>query len=58
VSVAADGSVTQVRLLGGLGYGLDEASLEAARRATFQPATRCGKPVAGTLVMGFRFQAQ
>jgi protein TonB len=58
VSVAADGSVTGVRLLGGLGYGLDEASLEAARRSTFQPATRCGKPVAATLVMGFRFQPQ
>ncbi len=58
VSVGVDGSVTGVRLVGGLGYGLDEASLEAARHATFQPATRCGKPVAGTLVMSFRFQTQ
>jgi protein TonB len=58
VSVGADGRVTGARLVAGLGYGLDEASLEAARRATFEPATRCGKPVAGTVVMAFRFQAQ
>lgn len=58
VSVGPDGNVTGARLVAGLGYGLDEASLEAARRATFQPATRCGKPVAGTVVMAFRFQSQ
>jgi periplasmic protein TonB len=58
VSVGADGSVTGVRLLGGLGYGLDEASLEAARHATFEPATRCGKPVAATFVIALRFRSQ
>jgi protein TonB len=55
VSVAADGSVTSARLLAGLGYGLDEKALEAARRATFEPGTRCGKPVAATFVIAFRF---
>ena len=56
VSVAADGSVTGARILAGLGHGLDEASLEAARRAGFDPATRCGKPVAATAVLPFRFK--
>jgi protein TonB len=55
VSVGADGSVTSARVLVGLGHGLDEAALEAARRASFEPATRCGKPVAGTAVLPFRF---
>jgi protein TonB len=58
VTVSIDGTVTSARIVAGLGYGLDEASVEAARRATFQPATRCGKAVAGTVVMAFRFQAQ
>jgi protein TonB len=55
VSVGADGSVTSARVLAGLGHGLDEAALEAARRASFEPATRCGKPVAATAVLPFRF---
>ncbi|MFT3773690.1 MAG: TonB family protein [Minicystis sp.] len=55
VSVAADGGVTNARVLAGLGYGLDEKALEAARRATFEPGTRCGKPVAATFVIAFRF---
>jgi protein TonB len=55
VSVDADGHVTGARLLAGLGYGLDEAALEAARRASFEPATRCGKHVAATFVIAMRF---
>lgn len=55
VSVDADGHVKSVRLISGLGHGLDEAALEAARRATFQPGTRCGKPVAATFVIAMRF---
>ncbi len=58
VSVGADGSVKGVRLLSGLGYGLDEASLEAVRHAVFAPATRCGKPVAATFVIALRFRSQ
>jgi protein TonB len=55
VSVDAEGHVTGARLLAGLGYGLDEAALEAARRASFEPATRCGKHVAATFVIAMRF---
>lgn len=55
VSVDADGHVTGARLLAGLGYGLDEAALEAAKRAAFEPGTRCGKPVSATFVIAMRF---
>ena len=58
VSVGADGSVSGVRLLGGLGNGHDEASLQAARHASFQPATRCGNAVAATFVIALRFRSQ
>jgi TonB family protein len=37
VSVDDSGHVTAARLLAGLGYGLDEAALEAARRAELDP---------------------
>ena len=55
VSVDEEGRVVSVRVLSGLGYGLDEAALEAARRATFDPALRCGKPVPATFNIGMRF---
>ena len=55
VSVDATGKVTSARILSGLGYGLDEAALESARRATFDPGTRCGKPVSATFVIAMRF---
>jgi periplasmic protein TonB len=55
VSVSVDGSVTGAHLLAGLGSGADDASVEAARHFHFDPATRCGKPVAGTKVLKFTF---
>lgn len=49
------GDVTSAKIRKGLGHGLDEASLEAAERTHFVPATRCGKPVAAPLVIKMRF---
>jgi protein TonB len=55
ITISATGEVTGVRVIEGLGYGLDEAALEAAHASTFQPATRCGEPVATTFTIGMRF---
>jgi protein TonB len=55
VLVNESGEVTSVRLLGGLGFGLDEAAMAAARRWRFSPATRCNKPVAAPFVIAMRF---
>ncbi len=44
------------RLVRGLGYGLDEAAVEAARNIQFKPATEDGKPVDQTLVVQIIFQ--
>jgi protein TonB len=49
------GQVSSVRLLDGLGHGLDEAALAAARSMTFDAAARCGKPVSATFRIGFSF---
>jgi len=55
MQIDASGNVTSVSVLTGLGHGLDEAALAAAKRAKFKPATRCGKPVASHQPMGYRF---
>jgi protein TonB len=55
LTVDATGHVASARVLEGLGHGLDEAALAAARAATFEPGTRCGKPAAATFVIAMRF---
>jgi protein TonB len=55
VTVDETGKVIAARVLSGLGYGLDEAAIEAAKATTFEPATHCGKPVVGTKIIPFRF---
>jgi protein TonB len=55
ITVDTTGKVTAVRVLEGLGYGLDEAAMAAARAATFEPGTRCGVPAQATFVVAMRF---
>jgi len=57
LTVDETGRVVDVRVLQGLGYGLDEAALAAARSATFEPALRCGKPSRATFTISMRFTA-
>jgi protein TonB len=57
LTVDETGRVVNVRVLSGLGHGLDEAALSAARRATFQPAVRCGKATRATFTISMRFAA-
>jgi protein TonB len=56
VTVDEQGHVVNARVISGLGYGLDESALAAARATTFDPATQCGKPVVGTTILPFRFE--
>lgn len=49
------GMVRNVRVLRGLGHGLDESAVEAARKVEFKPATLCGKPVASQFTLAFRY---
>jgi protein TonB len=55
ITVDEQGRVVAVRVLQGLGHGLDEAAITAARGMTFEPALRCGKPAAATFKVGFNF---
>lgn len=45
IVVRSDGSVGDVKLLQGLGYGLDERAIQAVRQWRFAPATKQGTPV-------------
>jgi protein TonB len=56
LSVNAAGDVVDARILSGLGHGLDQAALVAAKRWKFNPATRCGKPIESKHVVSMRFQ--
>ena len=56
VTVDESGHVLNARVVSGLGYGLDESALVAARATIFEPATQCGKPVVGTTILPFRFE--
>lgn len=57
MTVDEAGKVVDVKTLAGLGYGLDEAALQAARAATFEAAIRCGKPARSTFTVAIRFSA-
>ncbi|MGD2113471.1 MAG: TonB family protein [Acidobacteriota bacterium] len=52
------GTVTNVKVLKGLGMGLDQAAVEAIKKWKFEPATLNGKPVAVyyNLTVNFRLQ--
>jgi protein TonB len=55
ITVDEQGRVVSVTVLQGLGHGLDEAAVAAARGMTFEPAVRCGKRAAATFKVGFNF---
>jgi protein TonB len=55
ITVDDTGHVTKVRVLEGLGYGLDEAAIASARAATFEPGTLCGKATTATFTVAMRF---
>ncbi|AKV01433.1 Ferric siderophore transport system, periplasmic binding protein TonB [Labilithrix luteola] len=56
ITVDANGVVTNVKVLKGLGFGLDEAAIAAAKQWSFKPATKCGKAVSYTIKGSVRFQ--
>jgi TonB family protein len=45
VLFGASGRLRVIRVVQGLGHGLDDAAVEAARRIDFKPALRNGKPI-------------
>jgi len=55
ITIDTSGSVSNATVLSGLGHGLDQAAMAAARLMRFAPATKCGKPVQSSFVISMRF---
>jgi protein TonB len=56
VLVDKEGNVRDVRLIKGIGAGLDEAAIESVRQAKFTPAIQNHKPVAVWVSYPVRFK--
>ncbi len=56
VVFSASGRIQVVRVVRGLGHGLDEAASHAAEQIKFKPATRGGMPVDSTATLHIVFQ--
>jgi protein TonB len=56
IAVDENGRVTSVKVVKGLGFGLDDAAVAAAKQWTFKPATKCGRPISYVVKPGVRFQ--
>ena len=55
VLLKADGAVSDIKVARGLGYGLDEKAIEAARQLRFVPAQKDGHAVSVRLFLEFKF---
>jgi len=55
VVLNANGSVSDIRVVRGLGYGLDEKAIEAARQLRFVPAQKDGHTVGVRVTLEFKF---
>ena len=56
VSFSATGTLHVNKVVRGLGHGLDEAAVDAAKKIRFKPALRFGQPVDSTAVVHVMFQ--
>jgi protein TonB len=54
--IEPDGTPSHVRVVQGVGMGLDEKAVEAVRQYRFKPAMKDGKPVRVDLYVAVNFQ--
>src|SRR5262249_20320009 len=56
VVLGADGGVSDISVVRGLGYGLDERAIQAARQLRFVPAEKDGHRVKVRVFLEFKFK--
>ena len=56
VVLEASGRIRVIRVVRGLGHGLDESAIHAAEKINFKPAMRDGQPADSTAVLHIIFQ--
>ncbi len=57
VTVDIDGHVKDIEVVHSVGYGLDENAVKAVRTWKFEPATKNGQPIEGTVPIDCEFRA-
>jgi periplasmic protein TonB len=55
ITIDETGKVVSTKIVSGLGHGLDESAIDAAKRMNFNAATKCGTAVKSTFVLSMRF---
>ncbi len=55
ITIDESGKVVSAKIVSGLGHGLDESAIDAAKRMNFGAATKCGTAVKSTFVLSMRF---
>ena len=56
VAFSAEKKITQILILSGLGYGLDEEAIRAAKNIVFEPEIENGKPVTVVKTIQYSFK--
>jgi TonB family protein len=56
VLFGASGRLTVMRVVRGLGHGLDEAAVQAVAQMVFKPARRHGEPIDSRAMLRVLFQ--
>jgi TonB family protein len=52
----ASGNIRVLKIVRGLGHGLDDAAVQAAQQIRFKPALKDGQPSDSTVVLHIIFQ--
>lgn len=56
VLLGANGKIQHILKLWGIGYGLDEQAIKAARQIVFEPKMKDGKPVSTVVILEYSFE--
>lgn len=57
-TIGIDGKAKDIKVKEGIGFGCDEAAIEALKRSRFSPAEKDGKPVAIRIIIPYRFKIE
>jgi TonB family protein len=56
ITVSVDGVASDIQIVKGLGFGLDEKAVECLKKWRFSPATRNGEPIPAKAQVEIRFK--
>lgn len=57
-TIGTDGKARDIKVLEGIGYGCDEAAIDALEKERFTPAKKKGKPVDARIKIPYRFKIE